>query len=136
MVASGGSLGSLVRSLRKARNWSQEELARQAAMEQPQVSQIETGRVLQPSIGVFNRLATALGVPVSDLLRAAGMNEPRPDPDDPLAEIRADTLLMEKLRMVGADNPVALHDLLDNPVIQAYLEKRRRERGGGALDGF
>ena len=137
MAASGGSLGSLVRSLRKARNWTQEELAEAAGSDQATISGIETGKRARVSVDVFHRLAGALEVPVSELLRAAGIVEPLPDwSDDPLAEIRADTLLMSKLREMGADNPRVLRDLLDNPVIQAYLEKRRRERGGGMRDGF
>lgn len=53
--------------LRKEKGWSQEELAEQSGLHRTYVSGLER-RVRNPTITIVERLATALGVSVSDLL--------------------------------------------------------------------
>lgn len=60
--------GQVVRDLRKARGWSQERLAEASALDRTFLSQLETGRK-QPSLLTIVRLATALQLPSSELLR-------------------------------------------------------------------
>jgi transcriptional regulator with XRE-family HTH domain len=58
----------MLRRLRKTRGLSQEELARKARVSQPYLSQLEAGTYQNPSIEIVQRLAKALGVPVTALL--------------------------------------------------------------------
>ena len=58
----------MLRRLRKTKGLSQEELARKARVSQPYLSQLEAGTYKNPSIEIIQRLAKALGVPVTALL--------------------------------------------------------------------
>jgi transcriptional regulator with XRE-family HTH domain len=69
-------VGERVRALRKAKRWSQEELADRAKVSQGTLSRIENGHV-DMRMDTLTFVAMALGVPVHDLLlppnmRAAG----------------------------------------------------------------
>lgn len=61
-------LGRRLRTLRKAKGWSQDDLARRVKLTKPYLSMLETGARRQPSLPTLVRLAKALGVPVTDLL--------------------------------------------------------------------
>lgn len=69
------ALGSYVRDLRKAVGLTQEALAERANLEQTWISQVETGRILEPSRSFMQRLANGLDVPIRDLYEAAGIIE-------------------------------------------------------------
>jgi transcriptional regulator with XRE-family HTH domain len=58
----------MLRRLRKTKGLSQEDLAKKARVSQPYLSQLEAGTYRNPSIEVLQRLAKALGVPVTALL--------------------------------------------------------------------
>jgi len=62
-------LGDNVRRERLRRGWSQEQLAFEADMKRSYVSDLERG-VRNPSVRALERLATALGIEASILLRA------------------------------------------------------------------
>jgi transcriptional regulator with XRE-family HTH domain len=58
--------GKRIKQLRKARGWSQRDLARAAQMHPPTVSQIESGKTtLWP--GYAARIAKALGVSIEEV---------------------------------------------------------------------
>ena len=61
-------LGRMIQRLREARGMSQRELARKARVTNGYVSQLEVGDKKNPSLAVLQRLAKALGVPVTELL--------------------------------------------------------------------
>jgi transcriptional regulator with XRE-family HTH domain len=61
-------LGRRLRTLREAKGWSQDNLARRVKLTKPYVSMLETGARKQPSLPTLVRLAKALGVPVTELL--------------------------------------------------------------------
>jgi ribosome-binding protein aMBF1 (putative translation factor) len=61
------ALAAHVRRLRKAREWSQDQLAAEAGIEQNAVSLIENGRA-NPTILVIEQIARALSVRLPDLL--------------------------------------------------------------------
>lgn len=65
------TLGAAVRQLREAHAWSQEELAEHAGLNRSYVGEIERGSAIA-SIVTVGKLAAALGVPVSWLLRPGG----------------------------------------------------------------
>ena len=60
-------------SLRRERRWSQNQLAARSGVSRPEISAIETGRLL-PSVAVALRIAAVLGTSVEDVFASA----PRP----------------------------------------------------------
>ncbi len=64
-------LADNMRSLRKARGWSQEALADAAGIDRTYISGIER-LVRNPTITVLERIATALEVPAGHLLDPPG----------------------------------------------------------------
>ena len=62
------TMGIKLKTLREARGWSREELARRAKLSRMHVWKIETGRS-DPTVGVLTRIAKALRVSVTRLLR-------------------------------------------------------------------
>lgn len=59
-------LGAVVRTFRRARNWSQEDLAEHADLHPTYVSNIECGR-RNVSYWTIERLALGLGCPMAEL---------------------------------------------------------------------
>lgn len=64
------NFGKRVRSLRRERGWTQEQLAEAAGLHENYVSRLETGNQ-EPGLFVILRLAQALGVAPGDLLAAS-----------------------------------------------------------------
>jgi len=64
----GPYIAAIVRLRRLEREWSQERLALEAGMKPSEVSHLESGR-RNPKVGTVERLAKALGVRSSDILR-------------------------------------------------------------------
>jgi len=64
------ALGEAVKRLREDRGLSQEAVALAADVHQTWISRLEGG-TLNPSWGMVSRVATALGVEVSDVAKAA-----------------------------------------------------------------
>lgn len=62
-------LGRVLRNLRAAKGWTQEQLAKKAGMTRAYVAKLETGGKRNPSLAILQRLARALGVPVGELLK-------------------------------------------------------------------
>jgi transcriptional regulator with XRE-family HTH domain len=61
------SLGTSVRRLREARQWSQEILAEKAGLNRSYVGEVERGKAV-PSLLTLEKLAVALDLNTSDLL--------------------------------------------------------------------
>jgi transcriptional regulator with XRE-family HTH domain len=68
------SFGTTVRHLREAQGWSQEALAEHADLNRSYVGEIERGQVIV-SLVTVHKLASALGVPASDLLLPSARSE-------------------------------------------------------------
>ena len=81
------SLGRLVRDQRARLRLTQSELAERVGISRSAISELEAGRIEQPRVTVFARLASALGVPAAALLTAAGYPA-----SEVLLEIEADEL--------------------------------------------
>jgi transcriptional regulator with XRE-family HTH domain len=64
----GGNLGRNLRHARKQRKMTQEEVGQQSGVHPTEVSRIEAGK-RDPQVSTVERLAKAVGVPPSDLLR-------------------------------------------------------------------
>ncbi len=63
-------LGRLIRGAREARGWNQAELARRIGTSQPQISDLESGRVGLRALLTL-RLSEVFGIPVPELVEAA-----------------------------------------------------------------
>jgi len=61
------TFGKRVRELRKARGWTQEQLAEAADLHENYVSRLETGEQ-EPGLFVLLRLCRALGIATAQLL--------------------------------------------------------------------
>ena len=61
-------MGQVVKRLREAREWSQPTLAQRAKVSQAYIAKLERGIKRNPSVRIAQRLAKALGVPVTALL--------------------------------------------------------------------
>ena len=59
---------STLKQLRERRDWTQDELARRVAAHRITIAKLETG-ARKPSIDMLERLAKALKVKVTDLLK-------------------------------------------------------------------
>lgn len=70
------SVAANVRTLRLRDDWTQEQLAEAADIDLNSLRRVETART-NPSLGTLLKLATALGVEVSALLRPAQLAKPR-----------------------------------------------------------
>jgi len=66
-----------IRELRRARGWSQAELARRAGVRQATVSRMESGATTKVSLRVLERLAGALEVDPGYLLVSAPLRGDR-----------------------------------------------------------
>jgi len=61
-------LGRRIRELRDHKGWSQQVLADHAEMNREHLSDLENGKY-EPTVGLLERLATALGVTLEQLFR-------------------------------------------------------------------
>jgi transcriptional regulator with XRE-family HTH domain len=65
-------LGRYLRSVRESRGWSLRNLEQRCGLSNAYLSQLENGRVRQPSPDALQRLADALGLEFQQLMRRAG----------------------------------------------------------------
>ncbi len=61
-------IGRMLKALREGRGLNQVELAKKAKVTTAYISLLEAGKKKNPSLAVLQRLAKALGVPVTELL--------------------------------------------------------------------
>jgi transcriptional regulator with XRE-family HTH domain len=61
-------VGRMIKTQREAKHLSQVALARKAKIARPYLVRLESGQQRNPSLAVLQRLAKALGVPVTALL--------------------------------------------------------------------
>ncbi|MDA2910410.1 helix-turn-helix domain-containing protein [Nitrospiraceae bacterium AH_259_D15_M11_P09] len=62
-------LGTVLSTLRKGKQLTQDQLAARGGVTKPYVSQLESGARKNPSLATLKRLAKALGVPVAELMK-------------------------------------------------------------------
>lgn len=67
MAPTPRQMGARIRKLREARGMSQTALAKKAKISREYVNKLEAGRY-DPTMGVLQRIARALGAPVMKLL--------------------------------------------------------------------
>ncbi len=62
-------LGDVLKALREKNGWTLQDLAKRAKASFVYISQLERGKRKNPSLAVLKRLAKALRVPVTELLK-------------------------------------------------------------------
>ncbi|RCG31760.1 helix-turn-helix domain-containing protein [Sphaerisporangium album] len=97
-----GSIGEYIRDQRKQAKISLRQLATQAGVSNPYLSQIERG-LRKPSAEILNQIAKGLRISSQALYVQAGLIEDREPDSDVLAAIRADRGLTERQRQVLID---------------------------------
>lgn len=103
-VAASESLGDRIRRLRKARGWTQEQLAEAAQISRPQVTKIEKDDVPNIRATTLDAIARALSVSVDRLAGGVAMKD-----DVPLA-----------VRLFGTDNLEVIdfyEGMIDVPIV-------------------
>jgi len=73
-------LGQYLRDLRRVRRLTLREVEEQSGVSNSYLSQVEHGRIRQPSPHVLQKLAVAYDVPYERLMARAGYIRPRPAP--------------------------------------------------------
>ena len=107
-------LADNLRALRKAKGWSQGDLAQHTGTHLTHVSRVETGKYT-PSLEFVVKVASALGVTVDALLKPQ---------EDLTQEVRIeDKALAERLRLLEALDPDERDALIK--VIDSMLTKHR-----------
>ena len=90
------SLSDYIREMRKRKDWSQRDLATASGISNAEISRIESGKRKEPSPSVLKAIASALNVPVEEVLQQAGVIE------------RGKTAVDEALKEVGSTPVSAL----------------------------
>jgi transcriptional regulator with XRE-family HTH domain len=70
------ALADRLKTLRKARGWTQHDLSRASGLTRSHISRLERGDIQLPSSERLRQLAVALGTSLDDLLEAAGYRDP------------------------------------------------------------
>lgn len=102
--------GERLRALRKARRWTQVQLAQQSGVSQTVISNVETGDIKSTGVENVARLAAALGVPIEEL---TGTPATEPLPAPVVAELLE---RMDRLSPVKQNLVLGLLRELDAPV--------------------
>jgi transcriptional regulator with XRE-family HTH domain len=97
-----GSLGEYIRQQRQQAKISLRQLAAQAGVSNPYLSQVERG-LRKPSAEILNQIAKGLQISAHALYVQAGLIEDRQPESDVLAAIRADVTLTGRQRQVLID---------------------------------
>lgn len=98
-----GSIGEYIRQQRQQAKISLRQLAAQAGVSNPYLSQIERG-LRKPSAEILNQIAKALRISAHALYVQAGLiDEREQDDSDVLNALRADPTLTERQRQVLID---------------------------------
>jgi len=96
----GLKVAGQVKDIRRSRHMSQRQLAGRMQVPRTYISKIENGKAI-PTLGSLERLASALGVEVRQLVR-----DTRSQRDDEVASILADPLLAEIAALLPALDPL------------------------------
>ena len=92
-------VGDFIRSQRSAAQVSLRELARNAGVSNPYLSQVERG-LRKPSAEILSSIARGLSISAETLYEQAGILDRRPGSADTVAAIRSDAALSERHKAV------------------------------------
>ncbi len=120
---SGLRVAQLVKEIRKARHMSQRQLASRMQVPRTYISKIENGKAM-PTLTSLERLADALGVEVSHLVR-----DGRSQREEEIAAIHADPFLAEVAQLLPQLEPLHRSMLLSQvrEMAREQLKAQARE---------
>jgi transcriptional regulator with XRE-family HTH domain len=121
-------LGEAISRYRTRLGWSQNELARRAAVNHPTLQRIETGKSADPSVSIVARIARTLGVSIEELL-GLEFSPILPLEDRARAEAAARRAIEGGAAVTDALADIRKQLRLMNRRLEA-LEDRPRKRGG------
>ncbi|MFC4590651.1 helix-turn-helix domain-containing protein [Sphaerisporangium corydalis] len=121
-----GSIGEYIRDQRTQAKISLRQLASQAGVSNPYLSQIERG-LRKPSAEILNQIAKGLRISSQALYVQAGLIEDREPDSDVLAAIFADRTLTERQRQVLIDIYESFRK--ENRAAEALAERAAQEAG-------
>jgi HTH-type transcriptional regulator / antitoxin HipB len=113
-------LGDRIKELRKARGWSQRELAARSGVSSAQLSKYENGTYLV-TLGALIRISRAFGLPVDTLLPDMG-DMPR-DPGDVQLLLRFRSVIA-----LGTEEKAVACGLLDTVLAMRTLREAGKDR--------
>lgn len=96
------SLATRLKDLRRARNWTQQDLSRASGLTRSYISRLEMGDIALPSSEKLRALSQSLGTAPDDLLQAAGYI------DDPAEASELPDLKIYLRRKYGIQDPQVL----------------------------
>jgi transcriptional regulator with XRE-family HTH domain len=111
-------LGACLRSARDQRKLSLRAVERATGISNAYLSQIESGKIREPSPTVLHKLAELYNVPYADLMSLAGYPDAGPAPSE---KATADS----RLGPMTPDEERAVREYLE------FLRSKRGKRGGG-----
>lgn len=114
------SLGTYLRSLRDAKGLSLRVVEEKTGVSNAFLSQLESGKVKQPSPIILYKLAQLFEVPYETLMERAGYPVPKPAPNNPTAS----TEVFGRLGSITEEEEQALLDYL------AFIRNRTKRQGG------
>jgi transcriptional regulator with XRE-family HTH domain len=127
-------LGEFVRAARRARGWTQRELAARAGRSRGYVAHIERGATPVPRRATLRRLAGALGLRAAQLALAAGLLDRLLEGDPQLqalvGALVADGALMAQLGALGQDDGAVRAEVAE--LARLHLGGVLRERAARA----
>jgi transcriptional regulator with XRE-family HTH domain len=100
VTEAGLAVSGQVKEIRRARHMSQRQLAGRMQVPRTYISKIENGKAI-PTLGSLERLASALGVNICQLVRDARCRR-----DEEVAAMLADPLLAEIASLLPQLNPI------------------------------
>jgi transcriptional regulator with XRE-family HTH domain len=109
---------------------SQRKLAAAVGVQAPAINKIIAGRT-RPSAEVVIRIANYLNADVSELLRLAGYEPPRPEMTLPTPDSPAKVEMIELVREVLADKDAEREALAISAMIRAFRRGADFSGGGG-----
>lgn len=74
------TLAEFIKKKREEKNWSMRELAEKAGVSHSEIARMEKGERTNPSASMLRAIATALHIPITELLEAVGLADKMPKP--------------------------------------------------------
>ena len=94
------TLARYLKTKRDEKNWSMRELAEKAGVSHSEIARMEKGQRNNPSAAMLRAIATALHVPINELLEAVGLADAMPKPVFAMHINGSDDLTPEELSEV------------------------------------